>query len=206
MANAIAKIPISLPTTLATVFIWCLLIIVYGPLERGAGVAAWTNDVLPKLKLKFGKPMITFALVTLASNSILSWFHSFYFKFQNKRNDWHFSAINRTIFEFSTKTIIRYWLVQGNDHLFNKFHIHIRPSSNSFRRSIWFFSIQKCNVQRQFEESHWKSITTTGMEIVGRTSAIVHTERQTRCRLSEFHSGVFPRWRPHNIGMRNKFV
>lgn len=55
MANAIAKIPVSLPATLATMFIWCLLIIVYGPLENGAGVAAWTNDVMPKLKLKFGK-------------------------------------------------------------------------------------------------------------------------------------------------------
>lgn len=55
MANVIDKITFSLPTILVTVFIWCLLIIVHGPSEHGGGVAAWTNDILPKLKLKYGK-------------------------------------------------------------------------------------------------------------------------------------------------------
>lgn len=55
MANAIDKSTFSLPTILVTVFIWCLLIILNGPLNNGGGVAAWTNDVLPKLKLKYGK-------------------------------------------------------------------------------------------------------------------------------------------------------
>lgn len=55
MAHAIHKITISLPTRLATVFFGCLLLIAFGPLENGGGVAAWTNDILPKLKLKYGK-------------------------------------------------------------------------------------------------------------------------------------------------------
>lgn len=49
------RITTSLPTRLATVVLGCLLAIVYGPVENGGGVAAWTNDILPKLKLKYGK-------------------------------------------------------------------------------------------------------------------------------------------------------